>query len=82
MNVYWRHGASRTRAREDLADALEVHFLELPKFNKEKPGQLSSPFERWLQVLKFGTRFSHDHRLPAELMTEKGTKLAIFGMQK
>ncbi len=73
---------ANTRSHEELTDALEVHFLELPKFSKEKPRQLSSPFERWLHVLKFGDRYPHDLRLPAELLKEDGIEMAIAELQK
>ncbi len=70
------------RTHEELTDALEVHFLELPKFGKEKPRQLRTPFERWLHILKFGTRYGIDRQLPAELSNEEGVDMAIAELQK
>jgi len=37
-----------------VTDVLELHFIELSKFNKLKPRELQSSFERWLHFLKFG----------------------------
>ncbi|MBI4861011.1 MAG: Rpn family recombination-promoting nuclease/putative transposase [Candidatus Riflebacteria bacterium] len=40
--------------RRELSDVLEIHFIELVKFNQDKPQTLRSPFEKWLHILKFG----------------------------
>ncbi|MBI4864444.1 MAG: Rpn family recombination-promoting nuclease/putative transposase, partial [Candidatus Riflebacteria bacterium] len=36
-----------------LTDMLELHFIELSKFRRDKPRELRTPFERWLHILKF-----------------------------
>ncbi len=42
------------RHDRELTDLLELHFLELVKFRRDKPHELRTPFEKWLHVLKFG----------------------------
>jgi predicted transposase/invertase (TIGR01784 family) len=70
------------RSGEDLTEALELHFIELPKFDKEKPRLLHSPFERWLHVLKFGALYPAGEKLPAELKREEGIPMALEELRK
>jgi predicted transposase/invertase (TIGR01784 family) len=61
------------RTGDSLSDLVELHFLELKKFDKDKPRRLSTRFEKWLHTLKFGTMYKEaDMALPEELQNEEG----------
>ena len=64
-----------------LADDLELHYLELPKFTPHKPQQLKSRFEKWLYLLKFADLY-HNRDLPENLLEEEGIQMAIDSMRK
>lgn len=69
--------------RRELSDVLEIHYIELLKFKKDRPATLRTPFERWLHVLKFGELYARDLEvLPAELKREEGVEMAIERMRQ
>jgi predicted transposase/invertase (TIGR01784 family) len=64
--------------QRELTDILEIHFIELPRFDGLKPHSLRTPFEKWLHVLKFGEIYeSGEHPLPDSLKEEEGIEMAI-----
>ncbi|PCJ18612.1 MAG: hypothetical protein COB02_10765 [Candidatus Cloacimonadota bacterium] len=70
------------RTSEPLSDLIELHFIELPKFNIKEPNKLSSPFENWLYALKFGDLYQQESdMLPKQLHNENGIPEAIQAMQ-
>lgn len=77
-NIY-RYGNIKTG--RVLSDIKEIHFIELPKFKKDKPRQLMTKFEKWLYVLKFGEHYTDDpERLPEVLKVEEEIVMAIRKM--
>jgi len=68
--------------RRRLSDILQLHFIELPKFKKDKPHALRTPFEKWLHILRFAQVYeSGDLPVPNILMEEDGIKMAIEAMK-
>ena len=69
------------KSKKELTDVKELHFIELPKFKKDKPKKLQSRFERWLHVLKFGEIYAEDiDNLPEELKQEEEIVMALQEM--
>ncbi|HPZ09656.1 MAG TPA: Rpn family recombination-promoting nuclease/putative transposase [Candidatus Eremiobacteraeota bacterium] len=69
------------KSKKELTDVKELHFIELPKFKKDKPKKLQSRFERWLHVLKFGELYAEDiDNLPDELKEEEEIVMALQEM--
>ena len=68
--------------RRRLSDILQLHFIELPKFKKDKPHALRSPFEKWLHILRFAQVYEEgDLPVPQELKEEEGIEMAIGAMK-
>ena len=55
-------------------------FVELSKFNEDKPAGLRSKFEKWLHILKFGDYYRSEDDLPKELRNEEGICEVIRNM--
>jgi predicted transposase/invertase (TIGR01784 family) len=67
----------------ELSDVLELHYIELPKFNRDKPQELRTPFEKWLHVLKFGDFYeAGGEELPETLKKEEGIAMAVNEMRR
>lgn len=50
----------------------EIHFIELPKFNKKLPEELQSKFEKWVYMLKYGEIYADEpEEIPEELKEEE-----------
>ena len=61
-----------------LDDHLEMHYIEITKFQVDKPHALRSPFEKWLHVLKFGDKYEEGlEPIPEVLSTEEGIVMAL-----
>ena len=79
------HNIYRFRNDDDgslLGDELiDLHFLELSKFDKEKPRALSTRFEKWLHIFRFGEMYKDGAILLNEsLCSEEGIKEAVQAM--
>jgi len=60
------------KSKKELTELKEIHFIELPKFKKDKPKRLRTKFEKWLHILKFGENYAKDpDNLPEELREEE-----------
>lgn len=71
------------KSGRELTDIKELHFIELPKFRKDKPRQLMTKFEKWLYVLKFGEYYADNpDGLPDTLKNEEEIVMAIKRMQE
>ncbi|MGV8123627.1 MAG: Rpn family recombination-promoting nuclease/putative transposase [Candidatus Xenobiia bacterium LiM19] len=71
------------KSGRELTDIKELHFIELPKFRKDKPKQLMTKFEKWLYVLKFGENYSDNPEgLPDTLKAEEEIVMAIERMHE
>ncbi|MHC9538752.1 MAG: Rpn family recombination-promoting nuclease/putative transposase [Vulcanimicrobiota bacterium] len=79
-NVF-RYG--NIKSGRELTDIKELHFVELPKFAKDRPRQLMTRFEKWLYVLKFGELYKDDpDKLPATLKAEEEIVMAVERMRE
>ena len=68
---------------EKLTDLIEVHFVELKKLKVESSAELKTPFERWLQALKFSRLYSsHPEAVPRGLQNEEGIEMAFKAMRE
>ncbi len=71
------------KSGRELTDIKELHFIELPKFKKNKPRLLMTRFEKWLYVLKFGEHYADNpDRLPDALKTEEEIVMAMKRMNE
>lgn len=69
------------KSKKELTDIKELHFIELPKFKKDKPKKMRSRFEKWLHILKFGENYADDiDNLPEELKEEEEIVMALQEM--
>jgi predicted transposase/invertase (TIGR01784 family) len=66
-DVHLRFAISETRHHIRWSDHLEIHTIELPKFDL-KPENIVTPFDRWCYFLKHGEDLEADH-LPRQLQT-------------
>lgn len=66
-----------------LSDIVELHFIELAKFNSDKPHALRTPFEKWLHLLKFSDLYNVEKgSVPDTLRQEEGIEMAIESMRQ
>ena len=66
-----------------LSDILEIHYIELIKFQQNKPNSLRTPFEKWLHVLKFGDLYESEQTVvPEALVQEEGIDMALKSMRR
>ncbi|PCJ20352.1 MAG: hypothetical protein COB02_04780 [Candidatus Cloacimonadota bacterium] len=78
-NIYTFHN---TKSLKPLDNLIELHFIELSKFNKDKKRVLSSQFEKWLYALKYGDHHQKESdMLPQELINEKEINEAFCAMR-
>lgn len=67
---------------KELTDIKEIHFIELPKFNKDKPKELQNKFEKWIYAFKFGELYVENiEKIPEELKEEEAIVMAITEMK-
>lgn len=62
-----------------LDDTMALHYLDLTKFDKDKPKNLCSRFERWLHILKFGERYVN---IKKRLSNEEGVLEVVAEIRK
>jgi hypothetical protein len=58
---------------------LEYHFVELSKFDKDKPSMLRNKFEKWLHILKFGDYYrskAQTHQAPQKIADPSNTQFS------
>jgi predicted transposase/invertase (TIGR01784 family) len=72
-----------TRTNLELTNLLELDFIELDKFKKDKPFELSTRLEKWLFLLKFAEYYKDiKEKIPQELQEEEGIPMAIESYQR
>ncbi|OQB46030.1 MAG: PD-(D/E)XK nuclease family transposase [Synergistetes bacterium ADurb.Bin155] len=71
-DIYNKFLISHVETHKPLTDLIEYHFVELSKFDGEKPAKLRSRFEKWLHILKFGDLYRSVEDLPEDLKKEPG----------
>jgi predicted transposase/invertase (TIGR01784 family) len=70
------------KSYKELSDHFEFHFIELSKFNIEKPKKLQTAFEKWLHVLKFEKKYMGENmEIPENLKSEEGIEMAIKALR-
>jgi predicted transposase/invertase (TIGR01784 family) len=70
-------------SHSELTDLLELHFIELVKFDVHKAHELRTPFEKWLHILKFSELYGDMlGPIPVELKEEEGIAMAIDAYRK
>ena len=65
-----------------LSDIMALHYIELTKFSRNKPRHLKTPFEKWLDVLKFSEKYITMETLPDYLADEEGVPMAVASLKK
>jgi predicted transposase/invertase (TIGR01784 family) len=65
-----------------LPETMILHYIELTKFSRNKPRRLCTPFEKWLQVLKFSEKYITMSELPDYLCEEEGVAMAVAQLKK
>ncbi|NCB45824.1 hypothetical protein EOM81_02300 [bacterium] len=74
-----------TNERGDLkiSDGIELHFINLKKYDDSKKHSLKTPFEKWLHVLRFSERYAKmGIKVEKELLKEEGIAMVIELLQK
>ena len=79
-DIYNKYLIKHDKTNRVLTDLLEYHFVELSKFDGDKPTKLRSKFEKWLHILKFGNYYRSIDDLPEELRSEEGICEVISNM--
>ena len=79
-DIYNKFLIKHDKTNRVLTDLLEYHFVELSKFDGDKPTKLRSKFEKWLHILKFGNYYRSIDELPEELRSEEGICEVISNM--
>ena len=79
-DIYNKYLIKHDKNNNVLTDLLEYHFVELSKFNEDKPIKLRTKFEKWLHILKFGDYYHSDTELPEQLKNEKGISEVVKQM--
>lgn len=75
--IYNRFIISHEKTHRPLTDMVEYHFVELSKFNIDKPANLRTRFEKWLHILKFGDLYRSTKELPEYLKNEAGIEEVV-----
>jgi predicted transposase/invertase (TIGR01784 family) len=78
--IYNKYLIKHDKNNKILTDLLEYHFVELSKFDKDKPTMLCNKFEKWLHILKFGDYYRTEADLPGGLRKETGISEVIQKM--
>lgn len=79
-SIYRLHDVEHDRL---LTDILELHYIEVPKFRRDRPHELRTPFEKWLHVLKFGDVYEdRPDLLPEALKEEEGIEMALEAVRQ
>ena len=72
-----------TQHSHELSDVLEIHYLELSKFDQYKLHGERTPLEKWLHILKFGEIYERGlEPLPEQLASEEGIIMALDAMKR
>ena len=79
-DIYNKYLIKHGKTNRVLTDLLEYHFVELSKFNGDKPARLRTKLEKWLHILKFGNYYQSIDELPEELRSEEGICEVISNM--
>ncbi len=69
---------TNARTGEVLTDKLELHYIELTKYDKDKPYNEMTKFEKWLYLLKFSELYQNRlEPIPEALKNEEEIIMAI-----
>lgn len=66
-----------------LNDTMALHYIDLTKFDQQKPHSLRTNFEKWLYFMKFSQLYGiMNMKLPATLRQEEAIVMAMAEHQK
>ncbi|HAE37010.1 MAG TPA: hypothetical protein DCG57_00035 [Candidatus Riflebacteria bacterium] len=66
-----------------LAETMALHYIDLTKYDINKPRKLQSAFEKWLNLMKFSETYGKlDVKIPGALTEEEPINMAIKELQK
>ena len=66
-----------------LTDTLALHYLDLTKFNKDKPRSLRTRFEKWLHILKYSQIYAMiEKELDEVFKSEEGIQNVVDEIRK
>lgn len=69
---------ANVKTSAELTDILELHYIELTKYDKDKPYKEMTKFEKWLYLLKFSEMYQDRlSPIPEALKTEEEIVMAI-----
>jgi len=69
---------ANVKTSAELTDILELHYIELTKYDKDKPHKEMTKFEKWLYLLKFSKMYQDRlSPIPEALKTEEEIVMAI-----
>jgi predicted transposase/invertase (TIGR01784 family) len=71
-----------TKTDEELFDAFELNFIELPKVLDDPERVPETPFERWIHILKYSTEYYGSPNLPLWAEKEEGIAMAMHQLEK
>jgi predicted transposase/invertase (TIGR01784 family) len=58
------------QSNKELSNIIELHFIELAKYNNDISAKNQSRFDRWLHLLKFGELYASGERKLSDPMKE------------
>lgn len=77
--VHSRFRFCDSRQGLELSDILEIHYLELTKFKRDRP--LQTPLEKWLHLLRFAELYGRGlEPLPESIRAEEEMTMAFDAM--
>jgi len=66
-----------------LSDTMALHYVDLTKYDANKPRSLQTTFEKWLNVMKFSETYGKlGVEIPGTLSEEEPINMAIKELQK
>lgn len=70
------------KTHKELSELKELHFIELRKYNDDKPRKDQTRFEKWLHALRFKNIYGGADMLPKELLEDDEIGPAMREFQK
>jgi len=82
-SMYTTFRIRNIRDHSDLTDLFELRFIELSRFRPKALGERRTPFEKWLDVLKFSTEYlDGTKQLPADLGDNEEIDMALKALRE
>ena len=81
-NIQSTYSFQERNSHDLLSNAMELHFIEVPKLALSRERCLQSRFEKWLHVLKNGEQFGSGKEPLDELSSEEDMIMAVEELKK